>query len=158
MQLSVVCLQNALSVSIFLFHFMAPKTISLLQKTKSIPIKLCILDSIISEYELPDLPKESDSDLPDVTIPKQYKYCKFGESSTKGDNDKRICKEPPSTSSTAQSIAESSEVGHDNQATLLKHYYRLKSKLCLQTNNIKIQHVSCSTYIFNHIIPKSYNN
>ena len=64
----------------FRFHFLAPKTISLLQKTKSIPIKLCILDSTSSEYELPDLPEESDSDLPDVTIPKQYKYCKFGQS------------------------------------------------------------------------------
>ena len=50
--------------------------------------------STSSEYELPDLPEESDSDLPDVTIPKQYKYCKFGQSSTKGDDDKRTCKEP----------------------------------------------------------------
>ena len=79
----------------FCFYFLAPKTISLLQKTKSIPIKLCILDSTSSEYELPDLLKESDSDLPDVTIPKQYKYCKFSESSTKGDDDKRTCKAPP---------------------------------------------------------------
>ena len=101
-------------INFFCFHFLAPKTISLLQKTKSIPIKLCILDSNSSEYELLDLPEESDSDLPDVTIPKQYKYCKFGQSSTKGDYDKRTCKEPPSTSSTAQSRAEPSEVGHDN--------------------------------------------
>ena len=117
MQLSVVCLRNALSASIFHFRFMAPKTISLLQKTKSIPIKLCILDSTSSEYELPDLPEEFDSDLPDVTIPKQYKYYKFGESSTKGDTDKRTFKEPPATSSTAQSIVELSEVGHDNASS-----------------------------------------
>ena len=113
-QLSIVCLQNMLSVSLFLFLFSGPKTISLLQKTKGIPIKLCILDSNSSEYELPDLSEESDSDLPDVTIPKQYKYCKFGQSITKGHDDKRTCKEPPSSSSTAQSRAEPSEVGHDN--------------------------------------------
>ena len=71
-------------------------------KTKSIPIKLCILDSYRSEYELPDLPEGSDSDLPDVTIPKQSKYYKFGQSSTKGDDDKTTCKEPPATSSTTQ--------------------------------------------------------
>ena len=101
-------------VDFFVCVFWPQKTISLLQKTKRIPIKLCILDSNSSEYELPDLPEESDSDLPDVTIPKQYKYCKFGQSSTKGDDDKRTCKEPPSTSSTGQSRAEPSEVGHDN--------------------------------------------
>ena len=103
-----------LSALIFLFLFSGPKNISLLQKTKSIPTKLFILDSHSSEYELPDLPEESDSDLPDVTVPKQYKYCKFGQSSTKGDDDKRTCKEPPSTPSTAQSRVEPSEVGHDN--------------------------------------------
>ena len=41
-----------LSVLIFSFLFSGPKNISLLQKTKSIPIKLCILDSNSSEYEL----------------------------------------------------------------------------------------------------------
>ena len=59
MQLSILCLRNMLSVSIFAFLFSSPKTISLLQKTKSIPIKLCILDSTSSEYELADLLEES---------------------------------------------------------------------------------------------------
>ena len=66
---------------------------------------------------MPDLPEESDSYLPDVTIPKQYKYCKFGQSSTTGDDDKRTCKGPLSTLSTAQSILEPSEVGHDNASS-----------------------------------------